>query len=95
MGRTKSKADLHDLYNLNIEWFKSDRGIKNNIRCTRIILCKPLTQQQIDGLYYYKNTEYLQKGCTYKYAPEIRYDIIYLYDKCLKPYKKGGENYNG
>ena len=48
---------------------------------TRFILCKPLNDTQITAIIRFRNT--LVGNCYYKYASEIKYNTLTLYDKCI------------
>lgn len=76
------KMNLSDLYHLHIEYHASQR-VKHNLHGygTRFILSKPLTDEQLTAVIHFKNT--LCGNCHYKYAPEIKYNTLTLYDKCI------------
>lgn len=44
----------------------------------RYVLCKPLTRDQVEKLKEYSNVKFSKDGATYKYAPEIKYDVLYI-----------------
>lgn len=44
----------------------------------RYVLSKPITESQKSELSKYDNVRILEKGATYKYAPEIKYDVLYI-----------------
>ena len=78
----RSKMNVHDLYLLDIEYHVFNR-VKHPEHGygTRYILSKPLTDIQIDSIIKFKNT--LCGDCYYRYAPELKYNTIILYDKCI------------
>lgn len=82
----KRKMTMSDLYDLRVDWHVS-RRIKNlatGNRGTEFILSKPLTDEQKTTILSYKNTVYFEKGASYRYAPEICYSTVLLYDKCIR-----------
>lgn len=76
------KMNLPDMYLLNIEYHAFQR-IKHPEHGygVRYVLCKPLNDQQIAAVIKFKNT--IMGNCQYRYAPEIKYDTLILYDKCI------------
>lgn len=84
----KLKLLITDLHLIGISYFKCDRfkqTIQNKIFYgDRLTLEKPLTNNQIEYINTFKNTNYSIKGCQYQYAPEIQFDVLYLYDKCIR-----------
>lgn len=82
----KRKMTMNDLYDLRADWHASQR-VKNpatGIMATRFILSKPLTERQKNTILSYKNTVVFDNGAKLKYAPEISYSTILLYDKCIR-----------
>lgn len=78
----RAKMNLSDFDFLKITYHASQRVKHPSYGYgTRFILCKPLTDEQITAIIRFKNT--LCGNCHYKYAPEIQYNTLTLYDKCI------------
>ena len=78
----RSKMNLSDM-ELHKIYYHASQRIKNRdgIHGTRYILSAPLTPDQIAVIVHFKNT--LVSSCSYRYAPEIKYDCLILFDKCI------------
>ena len=79
----RKKAGLMNLINAGVEYHAYQR-IKNYIHGYgwRLTLDKPLTAEQKKALEGFKNLSFGE--CHHKYAPEIRYNTITLFDKCKR-----------
>ena len=78
----RKKATLQDLNALNIGFFAFQR-IKNNdgVFGWRYTLEKSLTDEQRYYLNQFKNVQY--SSCSYRYASEIKHDVVMLFDRCI------------
>lgn len=79
----RKKMLLSDMINNGINYFNFNR-VKNNsgVRGWRYILDKPLTKEQITFILNFKNV--VIGECNYKYAPELKYNTLIIFDKCIK-----------
>lgn len=78
----RKKMILSDFELLKIDYHASQR-VKHSTYGygTRFILDKPLNDAQITAIIRFRNT--LVGNCYHKYAPEIKYNTLTLYDKCI------------
>ena len=78
----RKKANIFDLMKINVEYFKYER-VKNSEgkKGTRYTLDKPLNNSQLEHLSKFKNV--ILSTCNYRYAPEIKYQVLIILDKCL------------
>lgn len=78
----RKKASILDLIRLNVEYFKFER-VKNSEgkKGTRYTLEKPLNESQSTYLSQFKNV--ILSTCSYRYAPEIKHQVLIILDKCL------------
>ena len=86
MARKKMKLDENYLWN-DRQFIIDDyhRVVNNNdktIKGVRYRLANRLTQEQKDYILSFKNT--IISDCYLKYAPEIKYDVVIILDKCIK-----------
>lgn len=78
----RKKASILDLMKINVEYFKFER-VKNaeGKKGTRYTLEKPLNESQSTYLSQFKNV--ILSTCSYRYAPEIKHQVLIILDKCL------------
>ena len=78
----RKKANIFDLMKINVEYFKYER-VKNSEgkKGTRYTLEKSLTESQSTYLSQFKNV--ILSTCSYRYAPEIKHQVLIILDKCL------------
>jgi hypothetical protein len=78
----RRKMNVHDMYTAGIEYHAYSRvKNKHGLFGWRYVLCKPLTAEQIQAVKRWENTTI--SSVSYRYAPEIKYDTIIIWDKCL------------
>lgn len=58
-----------------------DDGKKGGLNCTRLTLENLLPVEELEKLKRWKNIEISE--ARYRWAPEIRSTVIYVYDKCI------------
>ena len=78
----RKKANILDLIKLGVDYFKFER-VKNSEgkRGTRYTLEKPLNDSQLEHLSKFKNV--ILSTCNYRYAPEVKHQVLIILDKCL------------
>lgn len=81
MGRRR-KMTVGDMVNARIDYHNFLRvKNKHGLMGWRFILDRPLTPEQLQGL---KRWENVTTGTAqHKHAPEIKYNTLILWDKCL------------
>lgn len=77
------KRKLHFDSMVNIfEYFSFQRGVHTSgVRGTYYFCAKPLTDAQRKELEKYNNVDI--GSVQYRYAPEIKYDTVFVGDKCF------------
>lgn len=78
----RKKMLLSDMINNDINYFNFNR-VKNNLGVSgwRYVLEKPLTDEQKIFILTFKNV--VIGDCHYKYAPELKYNTLIIFDKCI------------
>ena len=78
----RQKMNLSDLIDNNIDYYGFGRfTLPNGVRGTYYKLDKPLTKEQHDFVFSFRNTS--TGICTTQFAPELKNDIVFIYDKCV------------
>lgn len=63
---------------INYHTYQEALDTKKNEVVIRYLLEEPLTFEQLGKISRYENFDYKKEGATYKYAPEIKYDVLYV-----------------
>ncbi len=78
----RQKMNLSDLINNNIDYYDFGRfTLLNGVRGTYYKLAKPLTKEQRELVFSFRNTSTGIR--TTQYAPELKDDVVFIYDKCI------------
>lgn len=80
----KRKLQLFDMIRAGVDYIAYQR-VKDQAGNMgyRYILDKPLSAEQKEYIIGFQNV--IVSSAAYKYAPEIKHDVIILLDKCRKP----------
>lgn len=63
---------------LGLDYHASSNFEKNGQVIIRYVLSDRLTSEKISELQKYENIKIVRDGATYRYAPEIKYDVLYI-----------------
>ena len=78
----RQKMNLSDLIDNNIDYYDFGRiTLLNGVRGTYYKLDKPLTKEQHDFVFSFRNTS--TGICVAQYAPELKSTVLFIYDKCI------------
>ena len=79
----RQKAQLSDLIQNNIYYHAFSR-VKDKNGCFgwRYVLDNALSDEQKNNLLKYKNVVF--GNCYYKYNPQLKYNTVIVFDKCIK-----------
>lgn len=76
----RTKMNMADLIDNGMDFYRTERlTVPNGTRLTAYFLCDPLTKEQRDLIFSFRNTSTGTSSCPY--APELKRDIVFIYDK--------------
>ena len=78
----RKKFYFSDIINNNIFYHNFDR-IKNaaGVKGWRYVLSEPLSDEKKQYILSFKNV--VISECAHKYAPELKYNTLIVFDKCI------------
>lgn len=77
----RRKLYFGELSNMGFGYHAFHRAVCHGVKGWNFVMSMPLTGEQKEYILSFKNTALTT--CSYRYAPEIVYDVVFLGDKCF------------